>query len=63
MNSKAQDNTIDSLSQIPAVFIEYLKTRGIVGKEATHKFLHPSLADLPTPKLLKNLPEAARLAV
>lgn len=63
MNSKVASNTIDSLSHIPTVFLEYLRTKGIEGDEAIFKFLHPSLADLPKPKLLKNLPEAARLAV
>ncbi len=63
MKSKVQSNTIVSRPPIPNVFVEYLKTRGIEGDEAVSKFLFPSLADLPKPNLLKNLPEAARLAV
>ncbi len=52
---------VDRLSQIPAVFIEYLETRGVVGDEAVCKFLNPVLADLPKPEEMKNLPAAARL--
>ncbi|GAB6191690.1 single-stranded-DNA-specific exonuclease RecJ [Desulfocastanea catecholica] len=48
---------------IPAVYREYLEARGIVGDEAAAKFLHPALADLPQPQLMKNLPAAAELAV
>lgn len=48
---------------IPPVYREYLKARGIVGDEAADKFLHPALADLPQPQLMKNLPAAAELAV
>jgi single-stranded-DNA-specific exonuclease len=48
---------------IPPVYKEYLETRGIKGDEAAYKFLHPALADLPQPQLMKNLPAAAELAV
>lgn len=48
---------------IPPIYREYLETRGIIGDEAAEKFLHPALADLPQPQLMKNLPAAAELAV
>jgi single-stranded-DNA-specific exonuclease len=63
MNKNIQNHIAERISHIPPVFIEYLKTRGIVGDEAAYKFLHPTLADLPKPELMKNLPAAARLAV
>jgi single-stranded-DNA-specific exonuclease len=63
MNKNTQNHIAERISHIPPVFIEYLKTRGIVGDEAAYKFLHPTLADLPKPELMKNLPAAARLAV
>lgn len=63
MNSIIKGHVKESISQIPPVFIEYLKTRGIKGDEAAYKFLYPVLADLPRPELMKNLPAAARLVV
>ncbi|NOR25698.1 MAG: single-stranded-DNA-specific exonuclease RecJ [Desulforhopalus sp.] len=63
MNNKTQDQVAEKLSIIPSVFIEYLRTRGIVGDEAALKFLYPILADLPRPEVMKNLQAAARLAV
>lgn len=63
MNNKTQDQVAEKLSIIPSVFIEYLRTRGIVGDEAAFKFLYPILADLPRPEVMKNLQAAARLAV
>ncbi|TKB27364.1 single-stranded-DNA-specific exonuclease RecJ [Desulfopila sp. IMCC35006] len=63
MNSKIPNSSTDSLSTVPPVFIEYLKTRGITGGEAAHRFLYPSLADLPKPDQMLNLSAAARLAV
>jgi single-stranded-DNA-specific exonuclease len=63
MNGKIKNNTLKKISQIPPVFIEYLKTRGVVGDEAAFNFLYPTLADLPKPETMKNLPEAAQLVV
>lgn len=48
---------------IPPVYRKFLEARGIVGDEAAYKFLHPALVDLPQPRLMKNLPAAAELAV
>jgi single-stranded-DNA-specific exonuclease len=62
MNCNRQDHNIGKISHIPPLFIEYLETRGIVGEKAAYKFLHPTLADLPKPQLMKDLPAAARLA-
>lgn len=53
----------DRISKIPPLFIELLKSRGIVGDEAAHKFLYPSLADLKKPEQMKNLREAVQLVV
>ncbi len=63
MNGKIKNHTSKRISQIPPVFIEYLKTRGVVGDEAAYNFLYPALADLPKPEMMKNLPEAAQLVV
>ncbi len=63
MKNKVQDRIAQNKSPIPPLFIQFLESRGIVGAEATNKFLHPTLVDLPKPELMKNLPSAARLAV
>ncbi len=63
MIGKPQNNILEKLSQIPSIFIEYLKTRGVVGDEAAYKFLYPALSDLPKPTTMKNLSEAAKLVV
>jgi single-stranded-DNA-specific exonuclease len=63
MNRKTQNFLDENTSPIPSVFIQYLETLGIVGEESVHKFLHPTLADLPKPSLMKNLQPAARLVV
>ncbi len=62
MNSKIENHIAARISAIPAVFIEYLKSKGIVGDEEAYKFLYPTLADLPKPEVMLNLPAAARLA-
>ena len=61
MHNKIHPHIVDKIPQVPPVFIEYLKTRGVVGDEAVHKFLNPVLADLPKPEEMQNLPAAARL--
>jgi len=61
MNNDTQKEVVLSAQRVPSVFLEYLKTRGVVGDMAINKFLHPVLADLPKPGLMKNLPAAARL--
>jgi single-stranded-DNA-specific exonuclease len=53
----------EKISQIPPIFLDYLKARGIAGEEAAYKFLYPNLADLPRPELMLNLAAAARLVV
>jgi single-stranded-DNA-specific exonuclease len=63
MNNKNKGNVAKNLQDIPAVFIEYLKTKGIVGDRAVKKFLHPVLADLPKPDLMKNLQAAVHLVI
>ena len=63
MNSNGQNHIAERIGKIPAVFIEYLKTRGITGEEAAHRFLYPALADLPKPEIMHNLSAAAQLAV
>ncbi|OGR18258.1 MAG: single-stranded-DNA-specific exonuclease RecJ [Desulfobacterales bacterium GWB2_56_26] len=56
--------TTDSESrEIPHVFNELLKKRGVVGEEMVRRFLYPRLSDLPQPQAMKNLPEAVRLVV
>lgn len=63
MNSKIKNHIAERISAIPPVFIEYLKSRGIVGEEAAYRFLYPTLVDLPKPQLMLNLSAAARLVV
>ena len=48
---------------VPSEFVELLKGRGVEGAEAVHRFLFPSLADLPKPKEMKDLSAAAQLVV
>ncbi len=63
MKSTIDDHIAQRPLVIPPVFVEYLKSRGISGEEAAHKFLYPALADLPKPEIMLNLPAAVRLAV
>lgn len=49
--------------EIPEVFYELLKKRGVAGDESIRRFLMPSLADLPHPDNMKNLKAAADLIV
>ncbi len=63
MNNKIQADVAENLLQVPPVFIEYLKTRGIEGDRAVNKFLYPVLTDLLKPEMMKNLQAAAQLAV
>ena len=63
MNSERRKDLVEKTPQIPPVFIEYLKRRGIVGGEAVHKFLHPTLENLPKPELMQNLQVAAQSVV
>ncbi len=63
MNSKNQSPANNKRASIPPIFVEYLQSRGIAGDDAAYRFLYPSLADLPQPEDMLNLPAAARLAV
>lgn len=47
--------------QVPLVFRDFLKSRGIEGDEALIQFLYPRLDDLPKPDKMQNLVEAACL--
>ena len=49
--------------QIPLLFREFLKTRGVVGEEALQHFLFPRLTDLQKPGSMKNLTEAVNQVV
>ena len=53
----------NSKLQIPNVFRELLKKRGIEGDVELSRFLYPRLADLPKPEAMQNLIAAARLVV
>lgn len=46
---------------IPELFKELLRGRGVEGEEGVRRFLYPSMADLPEPKLMKGLVSAAQL--
>jgi len=59
MNNHSQRDTPNRIPSIPPMFIKYLKTKGIEGDIAVHKFLYPTLADLPKPEMMKNLTAAA----
>ena len=63
MNTKIKGHSTERISAIPQIYIEYLKSRGIVGDQAVYKFLYPILAELPKPEVMLNLPAAAQLAV
>jgi len=60
-DDKASHYPGDSISKIPPLFVELLKTRGIVGDEAAHKFLYPTLSDLKKPEQMKDLQAAVQL--
>lgn len=49
--------------QIPRVFSELLRKRGVVGEEMVRKFLYPRLTDLPQPAAMHNLTEAVGVIV
>ena len=49
--------------EIPDIFRDFLKKRGVEGDESLGRFLFPRLADLPKPDKMQNLVEAARLVV
>jgi single-stranded-DNA-specific exonuclease len=63
MTRKIPGNLAGNTIQIPDIFIEYLKKRGIEGDEALGRFLFPRLSDLPKPEKMQNLVESARLVV
>ncbi len=63
MNNKIPGHSAEGLQQVPSVFIEYLKTRGIEGDKAVNKFLYPVLMDLPRPEIMKNLQAASKLVI
>lgn len=46
---------------IPHIFNDLLRKRGVEGEEMTRKFLYPQLSDLPQPGVMRNLIEAVRL--
>ncbi len=60
---KLPDNLAENRLQIPTIFREFLKKRGIAGDEALGRFLFPRLTDLPKPDKMQNLGESARLVV
>jgi single-stranded-DNA-specific exonuclease len=61
MNRVSLETTGQDLLNIPDLFIELLKKRGVEGEERVRKFLYPSMADLPEPKLMKGLVSAVEL--
>lgn len=63
MTNKLPNNQTDNKLQIPPVFRDFLKKRGIEGDDALGRFLFPRLADLPKPEKMQNLVDAARLVV
>lgn len=63
MKNRNQSHITERISAIPQVYVDYLKSRGIVGDEAVYRFLYPILAELPKPEVMLNLPAAAQLAV
>ncbi len=63
MTNRLSSNLIEKKLQIPPVFREFLKKRGIEGDAELGRFLFPRLADLPKPENMQNLAEAAHLVV
>jgi len=55
--------TVSELTEIPRIFSELLRKRGVIGEEMVRKFLYPRLSDLPQPQAMKNLPEAVCLVL
>ncbi len=63
MTNILSSNLTDNKLEIPLIFREFLKKRGIEGDDALERFLFPRLADLPKPEKMQNLVAAARLVV
>ncbi|EKD35683.1 MAG: hypothetical protein ACD_75C01819G0005 [uncultured bacterium] len=63
MEPQKGDNSARQCIQIPPMFKELLRERGVEGEETVRKFLFPHLSDLPQPGAMKNLAEAVRLVL
>jgi len=63
MTRKQCDERTSVEFQVPPIFREFLKTRGIIGGEALQHFLFPRLVDLQKPGGMKNLTEAVNRVV
>ena len=63
MTLKKCATTNSESREIPQIFSDLLRKRGVVGEEMVRKFLYPRLSDLPQPQAMKNLAEAVRLVV
>ncbi len=63
MTNKLSNHLKDGRLEIPTIFREFLKKRGVEGDEALGRFLFPRLDYLPKPEKMQNLVEAARLVV
>jgi single-stranded-DNA-specific exonuclease len=63
MTDNAQNNKTKIQVEVPQIFQEFLRKRGIEGDEALSKFLFPRLVDLVKPERMQNLVAAANIVV
>jgi single-stranded-DNA-specific exonuclease len=63
MTENISNDLTNNKLEIPIIFRDFLRKRGVEGDEALDRFLFPRLEDLPKPEKMQNLLEAARLVV
>ena len=63
MTENISNDLTQNKLEIPIIFRDFLRKRGVEGDEALCRFLFPRLVDLPKPEKMQNLLEAVRLVV
>lgn len=63
MGPKKGGIVLNSLFEVPPIFNELLRERGVEGEEMMRKFLYPQLSDLPQPDTMKNLARAVGIII
>lgn len=63
MGPGVSGNTMQLPLDIPPIFSELLRKRGVEGEAMVRRFLYPQLSDLPHPGDMRNLAEAVKLII
>lgn len=63
MGPGASGNAMRQSINVPYIFRELLRKRGVEGEEMVRKYLYPRLSDLPQPGAMRNLDEAVKLII